>query len=881
MPAREHHYALDAASLLYACRSRLRAVLEDLEENQKRPNQRLAELDVTLHSTERLLHFHLLALVESYERRNSLRSLSDEQKRGGTTETLVGTVSRLECLVERSRQRQQQRSQHQKRSRQNDETQLVQQPQLQPGGASVVGGRHGRYGRQHQMNDRFRRDVNSHYPLDLPGAGQYAGDSSSSFASAAVASRNNQGGRGSFGAKTRSPEDSLLFTLLVHLQLCMVRIEEADVVVCGYEKAMRRSEQVKANETKKEKMGSTDTKDTGERIVNSSSWRRPNAVVLGLLAGLSAGIFVSRREKAQKSDFDQQRKILSTAAKVTGGVVAASYVRHGWRILGINARLTHTTTALEDWQHQWVLVTSIGSGAGSQQQQPGDSSQLLELIEKQGSKSLVWHSYSALQFLLIKRTMDLLYASVGAALEMTKGRSANNPAEKKPVSKFWMPIATAAAATYYNVLGPSKKSAQIVSSSSQDFVKNAWGVVSLPAVKNLSLQASRILKGAAIADRIEIAGVPCVVLSSAPCPRKSSVCGSISFLIIHTRMIDLLISVFRISTQLFLSIVPSLALATALKRFRRQQERETSHLSTIMEGAEDSAFNRHAVHVQDYPKQNIILHMTGGGFFAHTLAGDLPYLLDWSRYTKSVIICPEYALLPEHRYPSAIDQTSNIYTSIVSGEAGPLLGFRPKHLIVTGEAAGGNLAAALCVKICMQKLLEDEALDEHKEFDGTLPTGELQCEAASRLKQQKVPLVRIPDGLMLSCPMLNMSLELTPSRVRGTNDPVLPSGLIKTISDSYLPPDANVDKTDPLASPFYASDEVLRLFPPTLICSTHDDPLLDDSVDFNTRLKRSGVESDLRAAHHMPHAFWGLSSAGFPEAKQVMVECSSWLQMHT
>lgn len=323
------------------------------------------------------------------------------------------------------------------------------------------------------------------------------------------------------------------------------------------------------------------------------------------------------------------------------------------------------------------------------------------------------------------------------------------------------------------------------------------------------------------------------------------------------------------------------ALATALKRFRRQQERETSHLSTIMEGAEDSAFNRHAVHVQDYPKQNIILHLTGGGFFAHTLAGDLPYLLDWSRYTKSVIICPEYALLPEHRYPSAIDQTSNIYSSIVSGEAGPLLGFRPKHLIVTGEAAGGNLAAALCVKICMQKLLADEVLDD-KAFDGALPTGEMQYEGASRLKQQKTPPLRIPDGLMLSCPMLDMSLELTPSRVRGTNDPVLPSGLLQTISDSYLPPGANMDmdKTDPLASPFYANDEILRLFPPTLICSTDDDPLLDDSVDFNARLKRSGVESDLRAAHHMPHAFWGLSSAGFPEAKQVMVECSSWLQMH-
>lgn len=512
MPAREHHYALDAASLLFACRRRLRAVLE---EDQTR--QRLAELDVTLHSTERLLHFHLLALVESYERRNSLRSLlSDERGGDGScADTLMGTVARLECLIERSRQRQVQKKsaqQRKNRSRQN-------QNPLQRGGAPAVAGRHGSYGRQHQTNDRFRQGINSHFPMDLS-VGQYAGDSSSSYTSAAVASATSRtpGGGGSFGTKTRSPEDSLLFTLLVHLQLCMVRIEEADVVVCGYEKANRRSEQALLSEAK-HVTPSTGEDDGGEHQI-SSSWRRPNAVVLGLLAGLGAGIVVSRREKAQQSDFGQQRRILSTAAKVTGGVVAASYVRRGWRILGINARLTHTTTALEDWQHQWVLVTSIGSGAGSQQQ-PGDSSQLLELIEKQGSKSLVWHSYSALRFLLIKRTMDLLYASVGAALEMTKGRSTDDSTEKKPASRIWMPIATAAAATYYNVLGPSKKSAQIVSSSSQDFVKNAWGVVSLPAVKNLSLQASRILKGAAIADRIEIAGVPCVVLSSALCPRES------------------------------------------------------------------------------------------------------------------------------------------------------------------------------------------------------------------------------------------------------------------------------------------------------------------------------------------------------------------------
>jgi hypothetical protein len=55
--------------------------------------------------------------------------------------------------------------------------------------------------------------------------------------------------------------------------------------------------------------------------------------------------------------------------------------------------------------------------------------------------------------------------------------------------------------------------------SAQRLIHNAWGMVSLPAVKTLSLHASRLLKGAAIADRIILCGnVPCFVLSAAPAP---------------------------------------------------------------------------------------------------------------------------------------------------------------------------------------------------------------------------------------------------------------------------------------------------------------------------------------------------------------------------
>ena len=113
---------------------------------------------------------------------------------------------------------------------------------------------------------------------------------------------------------------------------------------------------------------------------------------------------------------------------------------------------------------------------------------------------------------------------------------------------------------------------------------------------------------------------------------------------------------------------------------------------------------------------------------------------------------------------------------------------------------------------------------------------------------------RLPDALMLSCAALNLSLELSHSRVLGKEDPVLPTGLISAISDAYLPEEFS--KKDPLASPFFAADILLSSFPPVLLFASSNDPLLDDSVTFNERLRRLGVDSELRVAHNMPHAYW-------------------------
>ena len=449
----------------------------------------------------------------------------------------------------------------------------------------------------------------------------------------------------------------------------------------------------------------------------------------------------------------------------------------------------------------------------------------------------------------MKRGMDLLYASIGKAIEITRGQGTDKSSiSASKSSGLWLSVVAALAASYYNVIGPASKSAQVISSSSSSVIENAWGVVSLPAVKKASLEATRILKGAAIADRIEIYGVSCFVLSREPFP----------------------------------------ALSSALRRFRRRQEREDLRLGTIHEQL--SSHLRSNVSVKGFPRRNVILHLAGGGFFAHTIAGDLPYLLDWSAATNAVVIVPEYALLPRHKFPDAIAEITQIYRVLRCGQAVTLLGFQPDRIVISGESVGGNLAAALCVTIVMayeegdfdhltsnryKDLVEDwgdvSINDEDIDSDTMILAGELGLEYRNNLG------IDLPDGLMICCPALNLSLDLTPSRIDGANDPVLPSGLISVISNSYLPHGGEFSKTHPIASPYFAPDKILGQFPPTLILTSSNDPFLDDSVDFNARLRGVGVRSSLRAVHDMPHAFWALATAGIPEARMVQKECMEWL----
>ncbi|CAH1728739.1 unnamed protein product [Chironomus riparius] len=64
---------------------------------------------------------------------------------------------------------------------------------------------------------------------------------------------------------------------------------------------------------------------------------------------------------------------------------------------------------------------------------------------------------------------------------------------------------------------------------------------------------------------------------------------------------------------------------------------------------------------------------------------------------------------------------------------------------------------------------------------------------------------------------------------------------------------------DPLLSPFYASDEILKEFPPIKILSLTLDSCLDDSVMFAKRLKSLNVNFTLDVLDKLPHGFLNFS----------------------
>lgn len=235
-----------------------------------------------------------------------------------------------------------------------------------------------------------------------------------------------------------------------------------------------------------------------------------------------------------------------------------------------------------------------------------------------------------------------------------------------------------------------------------------------------------------------------------------------------------------------------------------------------------------------------IVYIHGGAWVAGAPADYRAFSATLARLSGASILMVDYRLAPENPYPAGLDDCVTAFrwalhngpNSVKAGVAGK---DAPQHIYLAGDSAGGNLAAATCLRLAA---------------DGD----------------------RMPDRLALIAGTLdNAALA---DRI-GIDDPICTQESFAIPLQFYLPP--GHDPADHLISPVYAPDELLQRFPPTLIQVSGIEALLADSKKFAVRLEKAGVRVNLSVWPELPHVWHGFLGL-FPEAGQALGEIADHFQ---
>ncbi|WP_418960376.1 alpha/beta hydrolase [Streptomyces tritici] len=208
-----------------------------------------------------------------------------------------------------------------------------------------------------------------------------------------------------------------------------------------------------------------------------------------------------------------------------------------------------------------------------------------------------------------------------------------------------------------------------------------------------------------------------------------------------------------------------------------------------------------------------LLYLHGGGFVLGTLDGVDEVCRAIAARSGWAVLSLEYRLAPENPYPAALDDCFDAFAWLRASATG--LGIDPHTIAVGGDSAGGNLAAALCLK------LRDLGLDQ-------------------------------PVSQVLVYPAVDDSFT-TPSWTECADAPLLTGADARWFWEQYVGPDAT-EAVDCYAAPMRAAS--LRNLPPALVLTAEVDPLRDDAEAYAARLRRDGVEVALTRCTGVFHGFF-------------------------
>ncbi|MGB2567255.1 alpha/beta hydrolase [Micromonospora citrea] len=226
-----------------------------------------------------------------------------------------------------------------------------------------------------------------------------------------------------------------------------------------------------------------------------------------------------------------------------------------------------------------------------------------------------------------------------------------------------------------------------------------------------------------------------------------------------------------------------------------------------------------------------LLYFFGGGWTLGSVDTADGICRRLANATPCQVVTVGYRLAPEHPFPAAV-YDCHAATAWIAAHAAEF-GADPGRLVVGGDSAGGNLAAAVTL---------------------------LARTAGPRLA-----------GQLLVYPNTDQRADRTPA---ADEDPMLFNRhSVAWYRGHYLPDPA--DETDPLASPLLADD--LSALPPALVVTAEYDPLREEGERYAERLREAGVPTRTSRYDGMIHGFFAMPGV-FDAGRRAQDEAAAFLR---
>ncbi len=215
----------------------------------------------------------------------------------------------------------------------------------------------------------------------------------------------------------------------------------------------------------------------------------------------------------------------------------------------------------------------------------------------------------------------------------------------------------------------------------------------------------------------------------------------------------------------------------------------------------------------------ILVFYHGGGWVVGDLETHDGICRQLAKSAKILVVSINYRLAPEHPYPIPLIDSYNALLWL--SENGQTIGGNPQKIAVSGDSAGGNLAAAVALK----------ARDENGPI---ISYQALIYPVADLSKLTTTSYQNFKEGFFLSRKMMAQYID-------------------------YYTPNA-ASRNEGYASPLLATN--VQNLPPALVITAGFDPLRDEGEQYGERLKAAGIPTTITRYKGTIHGFFGLEALG-------------------